>query len=230
MSVKRDVLEELIVLESKHAIMVLNVSKTFRDDVNDLKFFLASLLENREFNGCDSEGKIFILIQAYISTFNNSVLKITVKRFNKKPALKPIEEYEKEKVQFLKSTTVREFETAIKERPQPERPDDQELIELKIPDRDGTWRDRTLKDLRALVYEVCGMHGRQMVTFSTAGNVLGVHTYTPRNKVEEVIAHVRTKWELLERLGAIVSIAGDVVQQVYPSEREDTPPPVSLLK
>ncbi len=134
-SVRRDVLEELIVLESRHATMVLNVSKTFRDDVNDLKFFLALLLEYGEFYNCESEGKIFILLQAYISTFNNSVLKITVENFDKEsfdkePALKSIEEYEEEVLQFLRSSAVREFETTIKERPQPEQPDDQELIEL----------------------------------------------------------------------------------------------------
>ncbi len=181
-SVKRDVLEELIVLESKHATMVLNVSKTFRDDINDLKFFLASFLQRREFYDCESEGKIFILLQAHISTFNNLVLKITVKRFNKKPALKPIEEYKEEKVQFLKSTTVREFEATIKERLQPEQPDDQEQIVLKIPDRDGTWPERTLKDLQDLVnkLEVHDTHVRATVRVPPEVTRVSTHIYAPR--------------------------------------------------
>ncbi len=216
-SVKRDVLEELIVLESKHATMVMSVTETFRDDVYHLKVHLAFSLHDEKFSDCESEVvKVFILLQAYISTFNNSVLKVTVKSLDKQPALRSIEEYEEEKLQFLQSTTVREFQVAIEERPKPEQPDDQELIELKIPDRDGTWPDRTLKDLLDLVNEVCGMHGRETVMISTAGNSLGIHTYTPRNKVEEVRAHIRTKWELLERLGATVSIGGDTVQLIHP--------------
>ncbi len=32
----------------------------------------------------------------------------------------------------------------------------------------------------------------------------------------EVRAHIRTKWELLERLGVTVSIGGDTVQLIHP--------------
>ena len=82
-------------------------------DLTEMRFFLADLFENDEFNKCCTIDEVLCKLRcSHVDTFND--LECLISRFHKSDMLiKSIEEYDKKKEQFLKTTTVQEFQQAV---------------------------------------------------------------------------------------------------------------------
>ena len=83
-------------------------------DVTEMRFFLADLFENDEFNECCTIDEVLRKLRCvHVDTFNVYYLECLISRFHKSDAImKSIEEYIKKKEKFLKTTTVQKFQHA----------------------------------------------------------------------------------------------------------------------
>lgn len=165
--VEQAVLDDLMELEAKYTSMLIKVKDEFDFQTCDrLRRFLAEFIEDSTFYA--QKYCVFRLLLLYINVFDIRVLRTAVERLQK-TALKPIDEYDKDKMLFLSSTTVREFEKTIRRRLRPEFVDHHELIELKIPSKNLLFR-RTLEDLQRLVCYVFALGSKVIIQIATMGN------------------------------------------------------------
>ena len=104
----------LVLVRVKH-ILILN-----KFDLSDALLFLDSIIGSEEFNECDSFGKLIRqLLLNHIDVFNISVLQQLVACFDNDELTQEIEAYNEKKENFLKHTTVIEFQHAVVSRVEP---------------------------------------------------------------------------------------------------------------
>ena len=105
-------------LEISFANMLTDLHDLFTEwkcDLSKAKFFLNNLLGTEEFNQCTSFDELLwrLCQDRNVDTFNTYFLQALVALFKKDRLTVRVKEYEAEKEQFLRNTTVLEFQQAV---------------------------------------------------------------------------------------------------------------------
>ena len=164
--VNRDVLNQLVVLESDFSEMRGEMKETFRSQQQlcRLRDFLEDFLDDEEFCHCDSIERVFRLLKkdACVDVFNIHVLYCVAKSCKSDYVHDLLDQYQKKLDEFLRSTSLKEFEEVVRSRQHTTTtPSGQITLTLA-----GRWPDRTLKDLKGLVYDIFGVNAKMLVLIS----------------------------------------------------------------
>ena len=120
-------------------------------DVTEMRFFLADLFENNKFTECQTIDEVLRKIRrGHVDTFKVYYLECLISQFHRSDdIMKSIEEYIKKKEQFLKTTTVQEFQQAVVSRAESVYPKGMAEVTIKILNISESNR-RTMKDIEKL--------------------------------------------------------------------------------
>ena len=129
---------------------LLEILKKNHDcDFSKAQFFL-NILFKREFNQCDRfESLLQQLHEHHMDSFNIYYLEALVDHLENEMLKQPIEVYKAKMAQFLKDTTILEFQQAVVSRVEPIKPDQMKDITIKVPKKLA--KDLALEDLEELV-------------------------------------------------------------------------------
>ena len=155
------VLVRLRDLEISFANMLSNLLELLKKNhdcyFSKAQFFLNTLFR-REFNQCDGfESLLHQLHEYHMDSFNIYYLEALVGHLENEMLKHPIEVYKTKMGQFLKDTTILEFQQAVVSRVEPIKPDQMKEITIKVSKKLA--EDLTLEDLEELVLR--GFHESQ---------------------------------------------------------------------
>ena len=121
-------------------------------DLSEAKLFLYSTIGTKYFSGCDNFGELLKkLQQGHLDVFNISILQQLVACFKNGELTEVVEAYNKKKENFLKHTTVLEFQRAIASRVEPILASGKAAVTITISEEMAS--HRTLKDIELLAIE-----------------------------------------------------------------------------
>ena len=140
-------------LENSFGGMIVRVKRHLENcSLSDAKLFLYSAVGTKDFSECDDFGKLLEKLQEdHIDVFNVSLLQQLVSCFDNCEQTLVIEAYIEKKENFLKLTTVLEFQRAVVSRVEPILASGMAVVTVKVPKK--TARHRTLKDIEQLAMD-----------------------------------------------------------------------------
>ena len=145
------VISDLQSLENNFSDMMTDTRKDLKEcDLADLQFYLDDLFGVDEFRKCHTTDEVLRKLRRdRIDTFNIRYLKQLVSRYHQSEAIvKKIKEYEEKKEEFLRATTVKEFQQAVVSKAETVIPKGMAAVTIKIPKEYGF--PRTMKDVEEL--------------------------------------------------------------------------------
>ena len=148
------VVKELQELENFYSHTLVKVVRFLKTncDLSEAQLFLDVATGTEEFSHCDNFNKLIRQLQRdQIDVFNISRLQKLVACFDKDELTELVKLYEKEKDNFLKSTTVLDFQHAVVTRVKPGLHIGEVNVTIKIPQKMAS--HRTLKDIEELAME-----------------------------------------------------------------------------
>ena len=146
-----DVVRNLKDLEISFGRMIVRVKRHLEKcDLSEAKLFLYSAIGTEVFSGCDNFGELLEKLQRdHIDVFNITLLQELVANFEKdKPTDEVIEAYNEKMGNFLKQTTILEFQRAVVSRVEPILASG--MAEVTITISEDMSYDRTLMDIQKL--------------------------------------------------------------------------------
>ena len=119
-----------------------------------MQFYLDDLFGIDEFRKCKNIDEVLRKLRRdRIDTFNIRYLEQLISKFHQNEAIvKKIKEYEKKKEEFLRATTVREFQQAVVSKAETVIPKGMAAVTIKIPKEYGV--PRTINDVEELAKKV----------------------------------------------------------------------------
>ena len=118
-------------------------------DLSEAKFFLDDQFETEDFSQCSSFNALLRqLRRGHVDTFNTYYLQQLVLSFKKDELIKCIEDYEAKKDEFLKETTIIEFQHAVISRVEPIKSSKMKKLTIWVSKQFAV--HRTLKDIQEL--------------------------------------------------------------------------------
>ena len=118
-------------------------------DLSEAQFFLDDQFETKEFSQCSSFNALLRqLRQGHVDTFNTYNLQQLVVHFKKDELIKCIEDYEAKRDEFLKETTIIEFQHAVISRVEPIKSSRMTSLTILVSKQFAV--QRTLKDIQEL--------------------------------------------------------------------------------
>ena len=130
------VISDLQGLEKDFSDIMTETRKDLREcDIAELQFYLDDLFGVDEFRKCQNIDEVLRKLRRdHIDTFNVRYLEQLISRFHKNEAIvKKIEEYEEKKEEFLRATTVKEFQQAVISKAESVTPKGMAAVTIKIP-------------------------------------------------------------------------------------------------
>ena len=180
-------------------------------NIEEMRFFLADLFENDEFNKCDTIDEVLRKLRhGHVDTFNVYYLECLISRFHRSDAImKSIKEYIKKKDKFLKTTTVQKFQQAVVSRAEAVCPKGMAEIIIKVPNISET-NMRTMNDVEKLAKKAFkGCHKDLVRIHVTPGSVI-ITWYVTENLCEKLVRLARENIAVLREEGVEeVSIVGE---------------------
>ena len=160
------VVERLRDLETSFTNMLTNLLRLLTEckcDLSQAQFFLDDQFDTEKFSQCTNFNALLRQLRraGHVDTFNTYYLKQLVAFFKKDQLTEHIKEYEAEKEDFLKDTTVIEFQHAVVSRVEPVNPSQMKDLTIKISKELA--KDRTLKDIEKLALRAFGENQREFV-------------------------------------------------------------------
>ena len=110
------VISDLQGLENDFLDLMIDIREDLKEcDIAELQFYLNDLFGVDEFRKCQSIDEVLRKLRHdHISKFNIRALECLISRFHQSEAIvKKVKEYEKKKEEFLRATTVKEFQQAM---------------------------------------------------------------------------------------------------------------------
>ena len=145
-------LKELEACFGKMLVQVKRLLVLNKCDLSDALLFLDSVIGSEDFIGCDNFDKLMRQLQRdHISVFNISILQQLVACFENHEPTEVIEAYNEKKENFLKQTTVLEFQHAVVSRVEPILASGMAVVTITISKEMAS--HRTLKDIEKLAME-----------------------------------------------------------------------------
>ena len=204
------VISELQGLESDFSNMMTDTRKDLKKcDIAELQFFLDDLFGVDEFRNCHTIDEVLRKLRRdHIDTFNIRYLEQLISRFHQtEEIVKKVEEYEEKKEEFLRATTVKEFQQAVVSKAETVIPKGMAAVTIKIPKEYGI--PRTMKDVEELAKK--GFKGRHkdFVKINVKPGSIIITWYVPEALYGEIVRLARENTAVLREEGVEeVSIVG----------------------
>ena len=145
------VISDLQGLEEDFSDMMTDTREDLKEcDIGKLQFYLDDLFGVDEFSKCKNIDEVLRKLRHdHIDTFNIRYLEQLISRFHKNKAIvKKIEDYKEKKDEFLKATTVKDFQQAVISKAETITPKGMATVSIRIPEEYGV--PRTMKDVEKL--------------------------------------------------------------------------------
>ena len=157
------VVKRLHKLQDSFSGMMVTIRKHLANcNLSDITFYLDDIIGTRDFSSCDN---IYDLLQQlrerYIDTFNIYTLHRLLSFIKNRELDELVEAYENKKEEFLKHTTVLDFQQAVANKVKPVILKGSAKVTIKVSEELAT--NRTLKDVENLVKEVFEPNQRSLV-------------------------------------------------------------------
>ena len=205
------VIGDLHCLESDFSDMMTDTRKDLKGcDIAELQFYLDDLFGVDEFRKCRSIDEVLRKLRHdRIDTFNIRYLECLVSKFHQDEAIvKKIKEYEEKKEEFLRATTVKEFQQAVVSKAEAVTPKRMAAVTIRIPKEYGV--PRTMKDVEELAKK--GFKGRHkdFVKIHVKPGSFIITWYVPEALYGEILQLARENIAVLREEGVEeVSIVGE---------------------
>ena len=198
-------------LESDFSSMMTDTRKDLANcDIGEVQFYLDDLFEVEEFRKYQNIDEVLRkLRREHLDTFNIRYLERLVSRFHQSDAiLKTIEKYEEKKEEFLRTTTVTEFQQAVVSRAETVTPRKMATVTIKIPEEYGI--PRTMKDVEKLAKKAFKGRHKDLVRINVTLGSIVITWYIIEGLCEELVQMARENIAVLREEGVEeVSIVGE---------------------
>ena len=205
------VISDLQGLENDFSDMMTDTREDLKKcDIAELQFYLDDLFGVDEFRKCSSIDEVLRKLRRdHIDTFNIRYLEQLVSRFHQSKAIvKKIEEYEKKKEKFLRTTTVKKFQQAVVSKAEAATPKGMVTVTIKIPNEYGV--PRTMKDVEELAKKGFKGHYKDLVKIHVKPGSIIITWYMPKALYGEILQLTRENIAVLREEGVEeLSIAGE---------------------
>ena len=210
------VVSELQDLESDFSDMMTDTKKDLADcDIGDIQFYLDDLIGIDEFRKCQNIDEVLRKLRRdHIDTFNIRYLERLISRFHQSDAIiKTIEKYEEKKEEFLRATTVKEFQQAVVSRAETVLPRGMAAVTIKIPKEYGV--PRTMKDVEELAKKAFKGHHKDLVRINVTPGSIIITWYVLEGLCEELVRLAQENIAVLREEGVEeVSIVGEKIMTI----------------
>ena len=217
-TVHPDVPKSLLSLMKAYAemLVVLRLTKLPKEKFTELTFFLSGYCQLDEdlICVCSSLSNVIRILQQKLKIwiFNIDTLVAIKEKFNSSKATSSIEQYRQHLKEFRSSTSVREFEDALKVHIN----DPSHAFESIILKLDEVRTNDTLQHLEKLVYDIFGVRGKALILIRTGMGCVCVTWLVPTSLVSTMGAIVEQRSEkYLTNLGVLELVIG---LRVVPNE------------
>ena len=205
------VISDLQGLENDFSNMMIDTREDLKEcDIEKLQFYLDDLIGVDEFRKCNSIDEVLRKLRSdRIDTFNIRYLGQLVSRFHQnKSIVQKIEEYEEKKDEFLRATTVKEFQQAVVSKAEAVTPKGMAAVTIKIPKEYGA--PRTMKDVEKLAKKGFKGHHKDFVKINVKPGSIIITWYVPEALYGEIVRLAQENAALLREEGVEeVSIVGE---------------------
>ena len=205
------VVKDLQDLEGDMSSMMIDTRKDLKDcDIAEVQFYLDDLLDVDEFRECQNIDEVLRKLRhERIDTFNTNYLRRLITRFHQNEAIiKKMEKYEEKKEEFLRGTTVKQFQQAVVSKAEAVIPKGMAAVTIKIPeDYSGP---RTMKDVEKLAIKGFKKHNKTLIKIHVKPGSIIVTWLVPEALYEEILQEARENIAVLREEGVDeVSIVGE---------------------
>ena len=215
-------------MESDFSSMMTDTRKDLANcDIGEVQFYLDDLFDVDEFRTCQNIDEVLRKLRRdRIDTFNIRYLECLVGRFHQNKAIvKTIEKYEEKKEEFLRATTVKEFQQAVVSRAESVLPRGMAAVTIKIPKEYGV--PRTMKDVEELAKKAFKGHHKDLIRIHVTPGSIIITWYVPEGVFEELVQLARENITVLREEGVEeVSIVGEKSVTLFTQDGYE----VSVLK
>ena len=204
------VISDLQGLESDFTDMMTDTRKDLKGcDIKELKFYLDDLIGVDEFRKCRNIDQVLRKLRHNrIDTFNIKYLECLINKFHKDEAIvKKIEEYKKKKEEFLRATTVKDFQQAVVSKAEAVTPKGMATVAIKIPEEYGV--PRTMEDVEKLAKKGFKDRHKDFVNIQVKPGCILITWYVPDVLYGEIVQLAQENAAVLRQEGVKeVSIVG----------------------
>ena len=175
-----EVIQQLQALQLSFSHMLTDIRKLLADsDPADARFFLGDHLDTNEFKSCGSiEELLYQLRQGYVDTFNTLYLEQVLIRFEREDVNGLVKAYKEKMDQFLKSTTVLNFQQAVVGTAEPVVPEKKEVITITVSKK---WaKAKTLKDVMTLAERAFEENRATFISFNVVPKSILITWFFPK--------------------------------------------------
>ena len=205
------VISDLYGLESELTIMMTDTREDLKDcDIAKVQFFLDDLVGVDEFRKCRNVDEVLRKLRRdHIDTFNINYLESLITQFCQNKAIgEKIKEYKKKKEEFLRDTTVKQFQQAVISKAEAVIPKGMAKVTITIPKEYGG--PRTMKDVEELATTGFEKHQKNFIRIEVKPGSTIITWLVPEDLYGELVRLARKNSAVLREKGVEkVSIVGN---------------------
>ena len=178
-------------------------------DIGEVQFYLDDLVGVDEFRKCQNIDEVLRKLRHdRIDTFNINYLKRLITRFHQNEEIvQKIENYEEKKEEFLRTTTVKQFQQAVVSKAESVTPKGMAKVTIKIPKEYVV--PRTMKDVEELAIKGFKEYKKDLVKIEVKPGSIIITWLVPEALYGELVRLARENIAVLREKGVEeVSIVG----------------------
>ena len=223
------VISDLHGLEGEMTSIMIDTRKDLKDcDIAELQYYLDDLFGVEKFRKCQNVDEVLRqLRREHIDTFNIIYLKQLISQFHQNNAIiQKLEEYEKKKEEFLRDTTVKQFQQAVISKAEAVIPKGMAAVTIKIPKEYGV--PRTMKDVEELAIKGFKEHRKTLIKIHVKPGSIIITWLVPEALYEEILQVSRENIAVLREEGVDeVSIVGEKSVTLFTQDGHEVRCPIS---
>ena len=199
-------------------------------DIAELKFFLDDLFGVKKFRRCKNVDEVLRKLRRdHIDTFNIIYLKQLIDEFHQNinsATIQKLEEYEKKMKEFLRATTVKQFQQAVISKAEAVIPKGMAEVTIKIPEEFGI--PRTMEDVEKLAIKGFKEHKKTLIKIRVKPGSIIITWLVPEALYEEILQEARENIAALKKEGVDeVSIEGERSVILFTQDGREVRIPIS---
>ena len=197
------VISDLHGLECELTSIMTDTRKDLKDcDIAELQFYLDNLVGVEKFRKCQNVDEVLHkLRREHIDAFNIIYLKQLIHRFHRNRALiQKLEEYEEKKEEFLRATTVKNFQQAVISKADAIIPKGMAKVTITIP---SVFKDAlcTMKDVEELAIKGFKKRKKTLIKIHVKPGSIIITWLVPEALSEEILQEARENIAVLREKG-----------------------------
>ena len=195
------VISDLFGLESELADIMTNTRKEFKDcDITELQFYLNNLVGVEKFHKCQNIDEVLLKFRReHNNTFNIIYLKQLIRQFHPNSAtIQKLEDYEKKIEEFLRATTVNQFQQAVISEAEAVIPKGMAAVTIKILKE---YAPRTMEDVEELAKKGFKKHRKTLIKIRVKPGSIIITWLVSEALYKEILQEAREKISLLRDEG-----------------------------